>query len=397
LEHLLENESILLFVGRAQAVHPHFALNKDNASDIAEICRRLDGLPLALELAAARVRLLPPQAILTRLDDKLKLLTGGARDLPTRHQTLRNTLEWSYDLLNPEEKILYARLSVFVGGFTSAAEAVCNQDGRLDVLESLTSLVNNSLLRQDETADGDRASGCLRPSAYALERLAERGEMDVLRAQHAGYFASLIANHVLLELYSAKALYWLDWLEREHDNVRATLNWYLADRDSAELLATLVFALTWFWYRRGYFSEGRLWAERALASPALKPGGPAHALALGSNGLLAIWQGEQQIGLAHLQESLAIWQRLEDKQWLAPVLLANGIALINMGRDSAALPFLEKARAIFEEAKQPYFRVFTLVHLGMQNSVLEPDQARAWLGGQPKPTLSAIAGSCHLP
>jgi predicted ATPase/class 3 adenylate cyclase len=382
LENLLENESILLFVGRAQAVHPNFGLKEENASDVAEICRRLDGLPLALELAAARVKLLPPRAILTRLDNKLKLLTGGARDLPTRHQTLRNTLEWSYDLLNQDEKILYARLSVFVGGFTlEAAEAVCNQDGKLDVLDSLTALVNNSLLRQDETVDGEPRFGMLETiRAYALERLAERGEMDVLRAQHAGYFGHLIASHALLELYSAKAVYWLGWLEREHDNIRATLNWYLADRDSAELLATLVFALTWFWYRRGYFSEGRLWAERALASPALKPGGPAHALALGSNGLLAIWQGEQQIGLAHLQESLAIWQRLEDKQWLAPVLLANGIALINMGRDSAALPFMEKARAIFEEANQPYFYVFTLVHLGNAELGLgNPDQARAWL------------------
>ena len=139
LEKLLENESVILFVERARAAHPNFALTKDNASAVAEICRRLDGLPLALELAAARIKLLQPQAILARLDDKLKLLTGGARDLPTRHQTLRNTLEWSYDLLNQDEKILYARLSVFVGGFTlEAAEAVCNPDGKLDILESLT-------------------------------------------------------------------------------------------------------------------------------------------------------------------------------------------------------------------------------------------------------------------
>jgi tetratricopeptide (TPR) repeat protein len=284
--------------------------------------------------------------------------------------------------LNQDEKILYARLSVFVGGFTlEAAEAVCNQEGKLDILESLTSLVNNSLLRLDETADGEPRFGMLETiRAYALERLAERGEMEVLRAQHAGYFASLIANHALLELYSAKAVYWLGWLEHEHDNVRATLNWYLADPDSAELLATLVFALTWFWYRRGYFSEGRRWAERALASPALKTGGPAHALALVSNGLLAVWQGEHQIGLAHLQESLTIWQRLEGQPWLAPTLLANGIALINMGRDSAALPYLAKALAIFEEANQPYFHVFTLVHLGNAELGLgNPDQALALL------------------
>ena len=181
-ENLIENESVILFVERARTAHPNFALTKDNASAVAEICRRLDGLPLALELAAARIKLLQPQAILTRLDDKLKLLTGGARDLPTRHQTLRNTLEWSYDLLHQDEKILYARLSVFVGGFTlEAAEAVCNKDGKLDILEGLTSLVNNSLLRQEETADGEPRFGMLETiRAYALERLAESGEMEVL-------------------------------------------------------------------------------------------------------------------------------------------------------------------------------------------------------------------------
>jgi tetratricopeptide (TPR) repeat protein len=204
--------------------------------------------------------------------------------------------------------------------------------------------------------------------------------MDASRAHHAGYFASLIANHVMIELYSAKAVYWLDWLEREHDNVRATLTWTVAEPHRAELMATLVFALTWFWYRRGYFSEGRRWAERALDSPALTTAGPAYALAHVSNGLLAIWQGEQQIGLSHLQEGLEIWKLLEDKQWLAPAFLSNGIALINMGRDSDALPFLEKARAMLEGANQPFFHVFTLVHLGNAELGLgNPDQARAWL------------------
>ena len=213
MENLLGNESILLFVGRAQAVHPSFALTKDNASAVAEICRRLDGLPLALELAAARIKLLQPQAILTRLDDKLKLLTGGARDLPTRHQTLRNTLEWSYDLLNQDEKILYARLSVFVGGFTlEAAEAVCNPDGKLDILESLTSLVNNSLLRQEETSDGEPRFGMLETiRAYALERLSESGEMDALRAGHAQYYGEYHsqsggASNLLVEFFALAEL-----------------------------------------------------------------------------------------------------------------------------------------------------------------------------------------------
>jgi predicted ATPase len=160
-----DNEAVQFFLERARAAKPNFQLTSENASAVAEICRRLDGLPLALELAAARIKLLPPQAILSRLDDRLKLLTGGARDLPSRHQTLRNTLEWSYSLLGEEEKTLYARLSVFVGGFTlEAAEAVCNTENRFDILEGLTSLVNNSLVRQEEM-DGNRALRCLKRSA----------------------------------------------------------------------------------------------------------------------------------------------------------------------------------------------------------------------------------------
>ena len=231
-EKLLENEAVTLFVERARTAHPNFVLTKDNASAVAEICRRLDGLPLALELAAARIKLLQPQAILTRLDDKLKLLTGGARDLPTRHQTLRNTLEWSYDLLHQDEKILYARLSVFVGGFTlEAAEAVCNMDGKLDILEGLTSLLNNSLLRQEETVDGEARFGMLETiRAYALERLAERNETEALQTQHAMYYGDAIGNKMgFMQLYTANATQWLNWLEREHDNIRATLAWCLTN------------------------------------------------------------------------------------------------------------------------------------------------------------------------
>ncbi len=312
VENLLGNESILLFVERAQAVHPNFALTKDNASAVAEICRRLDGLPLALELAAARIKLLQPQAILTRLDDKLKLLTGGARDLPTRHQTLRNTLEWSYDLLNQDEKILYARLSVFVGGFTlEAAEAVCNPDGKLDILESLTSLVNNSLLRQEETADGEPRFGMLETiRAYALERLAESGEMDALRAGHAQYYGGIILNQAGPQIYSSKALHWLNWFEQELDNIRATLSWGLSSPQGIQLGTGLVFMLFWFWYRRGHFMEGLEWADKYLAVPDVQNTPPLRALALASSGMMALWQGKQDIALSKLQEALAIVQTL---------------------------------------------------------------------------------------
>jgi predicted ATPase len=380
VENLAGNESVRLFVERAQAVHPNFELTNENASTVAEICQRLDGLPLALELAAARVKLLPPQAILARLDDRFKLLTGGARDLPARHQTLRNTLEWSYGLLNQDEKTLYARLSVFVGGFTlEAAEAVCNPDGQLDILEGLTSLVNNSLLRQEETDDGEPRFGMLETiRAYALERLADSGKMGALREQHARYFGDLITNQAMFQLYSTKALYWLNWLERENGNVRATLTWSLASPQGIELGARIVMALNWFWYRRGYFIEGGMWAERVLANPAMQTPSQPRALALVSSGLLALWQGKQDIALAQLQESLEIELRLEDEQFVAQLFMGNAVALINMGRDSAAQPYLQEALPMFKEQDNAPFHAITLVHLGnVELGLGNPEQARA--------------------
>jgi predicted ATPase/Tfp pilus assembly protein PilF len=367
IEDLNENESVHLFVERARTTNPNFALTKDNASAVAEICRRLDGLPLALELAAARIKLLQPQAILTRLDDKLKLLTGGARDLPTRHQTLRNTLEWSYDLLDQDEKILYTRLGVFIGGFTlEAAEAVCNYDGKLDILESLTSLVNNSLVRQDETADGEPRFGMLEIiRAYALERLMERGETEALRERHARYYGNMVINRIgFLELYTADALRWLNWIERENDNIRATLAWNLATPQGIEVSALMISVLFWFWYRRGYVIEGTMWTDRLLESPVMHAASTLRSIALMSSGMLAVWHGKQDIGLAHLQEALAIVQKIEDKQWLAPVLMGNGVALINMGRDNDAQPFFEQAVALFKAQNLAPFHAITLIHLG---------------------------------
>ena len=200
------------------------------------------------------------------MDDKLKLLTGGARDLPTRHQTLRNTLEWSYDLLNQDEKILYARLGVFVGGFTfEAVEAVCNPDGKLDILESLTALVNNSLLRQVETSDGAPRFEMLETiRAYAVERLAESGETPTLQVNHAQYFGNIIIDQVLIGLYTDKASDWLNWLEQELDNIRASLNWSTMNPSAIPLGAVIVWVLMWFWYRRGYLSEGRMWTEKVM-------------------------------------------------------------------------------------------------------------------------------------
>jgi tetratricopeptide (TPR) repeat protein len=301
--------------------------------------------------------------------------------LPMRHQTLRNTLEWSYDLLNQDEKVLFARLGVFVGGFTfEAAEAVCNPDGKLDLLDSITSLANNSLLRPEETTDGEPRFTMLETiRAYALEQLTESGKLEIVRAQHAQYFGDAVLNQIGFNLYSTKALICLNWLEREHDNIRATLTWCLASIGGIELGSGMVSILFWFWYRRGYFAEGVMWSERILTSPFMPAASPARLMALMSSGLLALWQGKQDIGLAQLQESLAIEQMLDDKQWLAPLLMGNAVALINMGKDSDAQPLLVQSRNLFKEQNNAPFHAITLVHLGNAELGLgHLEQARAY-------------------
>ena len=380
LESLGANEAVQLFIERARAALPGFTLTKENASAVAGICRRLDGLPLALELAAARVKVLPPQAILARLDDRLKLLTGGARDLPARQQTLRGALEWSYGLLNPDEKTQYARLGVFAGGFTlEAAEAVCDLDGSMDILGGVSALVDNSLLRQESTANGEPRFAMLETiRAYSLERLAASGEMAALQEKHARYYGGVISSQAGPALYSADALHWLNWIEREIDNVRATLSWSLGAPENVGFAAGLAWGLLWFYYRRGYMSEGYAWSKRLLAWPALKFGSPEQAVALITSGMLALWVGEQEAGRESLMEGLAFEQKLEDEHMLAAALLGNGVALINMGRDSEARSYLEQAGALAEQLHMDYFREFIVVHLGnVELGLGHPDKARA--------------------
>ena len=334
---------------------------------------------------------LSPQAILSRLDDQLKLLTGGARDLPARHQTLRNTLEWSYSLLNDDEKKLYARLSVFVGGFTlEAAEAVCNAENNSTSSKDLTSLVDNSLLRQEQAVDGEPRFGMLEIiRAYAVERLAESGETPALQAGHAQYFGNIILNQAGFEIYSAKALHWLTWFERELDNIRATLNWSLATPQGFQLGVGSILLLFWFWYRRGHFIEGLHWAEKFLALPDVQNIPPLRALALASSGMMALWQGQQETALAKLQEALAIEQRLEDDRMVATTQMANGIAFINMGRDGDAQPLLEAGQPILQAARIHISMPSRWCIWGMPNLVWEiPNKAHAY---------HSRSGSCRPP
>ena len=300
-EELSRVPAIALFVERARAVVPGFALSADNAEAVAAICVRLDGLPLAIELAAARVTLLSPQALSARLDRSLHFLTGGARDLPARQQTLRATIDWSHELLSAEEQRLFRRLAVFASGFTlEAAEAVCDarQDLGADLLQAMASLVDKSLLRRRE-AQGDEPRfemlGTVRE--YALERLAESAEEKALRRAHAAY-ALVLAEEGAQEIGGGESAFWLARFDRELPNLRSALDHLVAVRD-AEWATRLASALNPYWRRREHWAEGRDRFKAVLALPGAAP--KTRAGALYASAILSDAQGDgPEIGRAHV-------------------------------------------------------------------------------------------------
>lgn len=263
-EALADCESIALFLQQARAVRPDFALTAENALDIARICVRLEGLPLAIELAAARIKLLPPRTLLARLVSRLDTLRGGAHDLPTRQQTLHNTIEWSYNLLNEGEKVLFARLAVFRGGLSlEAIEAIGSEDPPTHVFDGLESLVNKSLIQQKELPDGEPRFVMLETlHEYAWERLKASGEAQAMSRRHAAYFVEL-AERAEPELRQAQQRRWFHLLETEHENMRAVLKWSLGSGDIT-LGVRLAGALHLFWYAFGYHIEGRQWIQQLL-------------------------------------------------------------------------------------------------------------------------------------
>jgi predicted ATPase/DNA-binding XRE family transcriptional regulator len=275
-EMLGATAAVRLFVARAQAIKPDFILTAENAPAVARICYRLDGLPLAIELAAARVSLLPPVELLARLERRLPLLTKGARDAPARQQTLRATIDWSYELVAPEEQQLFRRLSVFVGGCTpEAAEAVCGDDDAWgSVLAGLATLVDHSLLRRDAAPSGDveaRISMLETLREFAGERLAENGETEALRRAHANYYVNLL-EATEPELYGPAKVKSVARLAREHDNLRAVFDWAIASEEPATAALRrgiglrAAAALGRFWLLRGNLTEGYAWLTRILAA-----------------------------------------------------------------------------------------------------------------------------------
>ena len=332
-EQLGGYEAVRLFLERAQAAKPDFRLTEANAPAMAEICRQLDGLPLAIELAAARVRLFPPPALLARLGRRLELLTGGAQDLPTRQQTLRSTIDWSHDLLDPDERALFARLAVFVGGCTlEAVGAVCGANagpcetspGVISaVLDGVESLVSKNLLRQWEGIDSEPRLGMLETiREYAAERLEQSGEAEDLRQRHAEYYLGLVEARVAPSGFGVAPL--LGWLEEEHDNLRAVLR-LAREREEFVVLGLRLAGRLWgFWNLRGYVGEGREWLDGLLHTAHAAPAS-LRAHALFAAGVLAMWSTDLARAEAYLHASLELYRALDDPVGTAHVLHELGI------------------------------------------------------------------------
>jgi predicted ATPase/class 3 adenylate cyclase/DNA-binding CsgD family transcriptional regulator len=320
-DELSRYAAVALFVERAAAIRADFALTDENAPAVAEICARLDGLPLAIELAAARVRLLSPEAILARLERRLPLLVGGARDLPARQRTLRDTIAWSYDLLTDAEQGLFRRLAVFVGGCAlEAAEAAATAeigDRRWtlvpdEVLDGVASLLAKSLLRRlPGPDDAPRFTMLETVREYGLEQLEQAGELRSLRRWHAASFLEL-AEQAEPCLRGFEQTVWLDRLDFEHANLRAALEWSLTEDPQSNAALRLCGALAWFWLSRGYFSEGRRWTARALAGPSPHPA--ARLKALYGAGWLAHIHRDAPSAQQHLHAALAL-AREQDDRW----------------------------------------------------------------------------------
>jgi predicted ATPase/DNA-binding CsgD family transcriptional regulator len=364
LQTLSHSESVALFLQRVQASMPDFVLTHAHASAIAEICVRLDGLPLAIELAAARIKLLPPQTLLSRLANRLGVLTGGKRDLPMRQRTLRDTIDWSYHLLNAGEQHLFVRLAVFVGGCTlEAAETVCNAtaDLPIDVLDGLASLLDQSLLHQIQGPAGEARFGMLEMlREYALERLLASGEVEDLRQHHARFYLQL-AEMLEPALSGPDQIATLDRLETEQGNLHIALSWAL-EQQAWEIAVRLGSALRRFWLRRGHLAEWRRWLAAGLSAVQDLPDG-MRAKALWVAGNLAVNANEYTQARMLLEESLILYRQLHDDRGSAWALFDIGcVACVNNDQSTRAL--LEESLSLAHQVGDGDLTAWALVWLG---------------------------------
>ncbi len=313
-ETLLQHDAVRLFVERASAVDPAFVLTPANAALVAQVCHRLDGIPLAIELAAARVNVLSIEQIDSRLNDRFRLLTGGSRTAVARQRTLKAAVDWSYDLLSDSERRLLRRLSVFAGGWTlEAAEDVSSSDGveRDEVLDVLSRLVDKSLVNADSDSGESRRYQFLETvRQYGRERLLRSGEAERLRDRHLAFFHELV-QRAEPELTKAGQVSWLNRLHREHDNLRLALEGCLAAPERGDQALEFAAALFWFWLKRGYFREGQEYLERALSASARTPS-MLRAKALMSLGSLTFFQGDFVRARVLLEESVTLGRAAGD-------------------------------------------------------------------------------------
>jgi predicted ATPase len=345
LQALSKNSAVALFLERASAVKPNFELTEENALAVATICTRLDGLPLAIELAAARIKLLSPSAMQARLESRLQLLTGGAKDLPVRQQTLRGTIDWSYDLLSKAEQALFRRVAVFFSGCTlEGVEAVCNtkQDLELDVLEGMASLVDKSLVQQIEGTQGESRFVLLDTvREYGLERLAASGEEFATKRAHAAY-CLVLAEESASQAADPALREWVGLFEVEHDNFRAALEW-LTNTGNADWGLRLGAALFQFWEMGEHLTEGRDRLGKLLKLEGATARSNSRARTLFAAGVLAGEQGDYATACALTEESLDIARELNDARGV-------GIALNALAAHARDRGNLEASRSLFEQS-----------------------------------------------
>ncbi len=366
---LAEYTSVALFVQRARSILPNFQLTESNAQAIAEICVRLDGLPLAIELATARIKLLPPAAILARLSQRFELLTGEARRHPPRHQTLRNTLKWSYDLLESEEQRFFRQLAVFVESFSlEAVEAVRGAINKtkgspLPTLDGISSLLDKSLLlRYEQEGEEPRLRMLETVREYGLECLRGQGELVDIQQAHALYYLSLVEK-AEPQLRGKEQIQWLSLLDQEMENLRAALGWLIEQKEMEPTLRFCV-ALWRFWYIRGHWSEGRDWLKRALQMTQDAPPTVARARALYCAGELAYHQDDEAIARPLLEESVAICRSLGAQRELASALGLLGVLLVAQGDVTVAQPLLKESEVLCRTLNSIWELSYLLPKLG---------------------------------
>ena len=384
IEQLAQYEAVQLFIERVILVQPHFMVTNDNAPAIAQICFRLDGIPLALELAAARVRALSVEQIAKRLDDRFRLLTGGSRTALERHQTLRATIDWSYNLLSGDERLLLGRLSVFAGGWTlEAAEQVCVQEGivpvrgsGLDILDLLTHLVDKSLV----SLDGSRYHMLETTRQYAREKLLDSEEGETLRDQHLAYFLD-VAEQADKEIHGPNQIEWMDRLEKDHDNFRAALDWGLSSEQMDKLLR-LFAALGWTWLVRWSASESRIWLDKIRALPDIANHPATYAQILNTavhQEWIAANFGEAR---SFVEESQAIWLKLgaNGERGLAEAQYLSGMIMLQAGDYNEAASYFEQSFELYHKYADKWGMAFARFFLGTVAMERDEDTlALAWL------------------